>query len=309
MPPILCVVALFLFPGFVAKADPLSGDMVDDFLKELDDIEEVVNGNRIANRTTAVEMFQAAAASDKSAVDFYLKCVKMLRFDSRDAKFSEYRDWREKNEDRLKNDSYILALRLQLQYLVLTLRVAEGVDREAIIPELEQFVTNIVANVEQLEGAGWQTLREPVNRTAFAEAFELNQSLEVSEWHYSPGEFAKVYEQTIFPFIRNQAPAELPATWDRRIQLETKLLELTQPDNELALEKFSEERLPRLRWEQAEDVFVHTSESGGATAMMQLLRQHSDHPDATKWLKSARELINLAKSGSSRITTTSDSEE
>ena len=126
MPPILCVVALFLFPGFVVKADPLSGDMVDDFLKELDDIGEVVNGNRIANRTTAVEMFQAAAASDKSAVEFYLKCVKMLRFDSRDAKFSEYRDWREKNEDRLKNDSYILALRLQLQYLVLTLRVAEG---------------------------------------------------------------------------------------------------------------------------------------------------------------------------------------
>lgn len=284
---------VFLFPvssGVVAE-DPLTSDQLATLLKELESIEAVVEGKRISNRTSAVEMFREAAASDKAALEFHLKCVKMLRFDSRDAKFTEYRDWREKNEDKLKEKSNLLAMRLQLQYLVLTLRVAEGVDRASIVPELEAFVTNIVAHMEDLEGQGMQTLREPVNRTVFSEAYELNQSLKVDKWSYSPGDYASVYEKTIFPYYRAEKPGELAAVWDRRIGLENQVVEFINEDDPGAMKKHAEERLPRLRWLKAADVFANASQKAGALAMIEILRSDPDHPDATKWLESLQGML------------------
>lgn len=278
------------------RAEPLSQETRMQILGELDSIEEVVTGKRISSRKSAVEMFQSASASDKAAYEFYLQCVKVLRFDKKGASFNEYREWREKNEDDLKDGSKLLAMRLQLQYLVLTLRAAEGVDRRSLVPELETFVANIVTHYEDLEGAGWRTMREPVNRTVFAEAYDLNQSLEVSDWHYAPGDFAAVYQRTIFPYLRAENPQELIAAWDRRIQLELKFIEASREEDEGALAEFQKDRLPRLHWEKATDVFQSVSQSEGANAMLRILRSHSDHPDATKWLKKARGLFGSGES-------------
>ncbi len=284
----------FVFTVPQSLAEPLTQEQLDAFLEELKAIGEVVEGKRVSTRTSAVEAFREASTSDKAALEFYLKCVKMLRFDSRDAKYTEYRDWRDRNEDKMEEESNLLAMRLQLQYLVMTLRVAEGVDREAIIPELETFITNIVANVEDLEGRGMQTLREEVNRTVFAEAYELNQSLQVENWNYAPGNYAACYEETIFPYFRSEAPEGLADAWDRRIGLEKQYVGITKEDDEVALEKFVSERLPRLYWQKASDLFQSVSQQQGILAMMQILRTHSDHPDATKWLKDLQGLLTAA---------------
>lgn len=288
---LLGLVSVFPLSPKVAADDSLTSEQLATLLKELESIQAVVEGKRLSNRTSAVEMFREAASSDKAALEFYLDCVKMLRFDSRDAKFTEYRDWREKNEDKLKEKSNLLAMRLQLQYLVLTLRVAEGVDRASIVPELEAFVTNIITHMEDLEGRGMQTLREPVNRTVFSEAFELNQSLKVDNWSYSPGDYASVYEKTIFPYYRAEKPGELAAVWDRRIGLENRVVEFLNEDDAGAMKKHAEERLPRLQWQKAADVFANSSQKAGALAMIQILRSEPDHPDATKWLESLQGML------------------
>lgn len=291
-------VALFLAPvRGKAEADPLGEDVRQRILGELSTIEEVVTGKRVSTRKTAVAMFQNAAASDKATYEFFLECVKMLRFDEKGGSYSDFREWRERNEGSAKDESHLLAMRLQLQYLVLTLRAAEGVDRASIVPELEEFVGRIVANAELLEGAGWKTLREPVNRTVFAEAYELNQSLQMEQWHYAPGDYAGVYEQTVLPYFRAENPAELPAAWDRRIQLESQLVELAAEEDESAIETFRDERLPRLHWQKGVDLFQHVSQQQGATALLQILRTNADHPDATKWIGEVKGLLGGGEEG------------
>ncbi len=295
--PSLPVVAAALALGALLPlnaAETLTAEQLQKILAELKSIEEVVEGKRLSTRSSAVEMFRSAASSDKAALEFYLKCVKELRFDRHGARFSEFRDWRDKNENRLKDPATLAAMRLQLQYLVLTLRAAEGVEREILVPELEKFVASIVANYENLEGGGLRTLREAVNRTVFAEAYELNQSLQVKNWSYQPGNTASVYENSVFPYFRAEAPAGLSPAWDRRIALEKRITELTREEDTVALEKFEDERLPRLYWAKAADVFQNASQQQGAIAMIQLLRTHADHPDATKWLENLRGLLSAA---------------
>ena len=290
----LLTAAICLVTQPIATADPLTSEQLAKILEELKSIEEVVEGKRHSVRSSAYEKFRTAAASEKSAYDFYLECVKILRFDARDARFSEFRDWRDKNEEKLKDKSNVAALRLQLQYLVMTLRAAEAKeeDWETIVPEVEKFVGGIVSNIETFEGPGMRTLREPVTRTVFAEVYELNQSLQgLSNWSFTPADIGSVYRNTVFPYVRENNPEMLSAAWDRRIGLEKRLTEITQEDNPIALEKFEEERLPRLLWEKAEDIYKNTSEQQGALAMIKLLQTHSDHPSISGWLNSFRNLL------------------
>lgn len=285
--------SLIVLSGINGKvcAEPLSGEQKENLLSQLKEIEAVVDGKRVNLRSSAVQTFLAASRSDEAVYEFYLSCHKKLRFDARDARFTEFRDWRDKNENRIKTKSNLIAMRLQLQYLVLTLRIAEGVERESIIPELEAFVANTVSHVEDLGNDGMRTLRSSIKGTIFAQAYDLDQSLDVENWNYSPGEFFKCYDETVLPFFRTSQPEELSNAWDRRINLEKQLTELTRSDNPIAMEAFSTERLPRLYWAKAKDIFLSASQQYGGAAMLNIIRTYTDHPDTSNWIDELRSLL------------------
>ncbi|MDF1740968.1 MAG: hypothetical protein P1U86_17530 [Verrucomicrobiales bacterium] len=291
----LTFTCLFVFTGGLmtapARSEPLSGGEVESILKELTTIEEVLKGDRVSIRTSAVRAFEAAAASDKAVYEFYLQCHKTLKFDAKDASFTDFRAWREKNEERIKDKSNLAALRLQLQYLVLTLKAAEGVKREVLIPELEGFVANIVAHSEELEDSGMKTLRESVKTSIFAEAYKLDKSLEVQDWSFEPGRFGNVYESTIFPFLREEQPGNLGAAWDRRIELEKRYVLITEEENQFELDKFQTERLPELHWQKAKDLFSSYSPKQGAQSMLAILKGNPGHTSLKKWVEEFRTLL------------------
>ena len=66
----------FVFPAVVfgmtlaesVFGDPLTGEEIEVLLKELDTIQGVLDGNRVSLRTSAVQTFTAAAASDNANV-------------------------------------------------------------------------------------------------------------------------------------------------------------------------------------------------------------------------------------------------
>lgn len=271
-------------------AAPLTSDQLAKLLKELDAVEAEVNGKRMAMRSSAVEAFRKAAASDKAAYEFYLACVKELRFDSREARASEFREWRDRNEDRLKDDTQTAVLRLQLQYLVLTLRKAEGVEMGTIVPELETFVAGIAANAESLAGS-MRDLRESVLRTPFAQVYELNKSLKLSDWSEAPGNFEEVYGATVLPYYRKYLPEKLGEAWDRRIDAQSRLVATLQAEDPVALETYQTEELPRLKWAKAKDIYEHVSQPHGSIAMLNLLKENPGHPNASKWLEEFKVLL------------------
>lgn len=274
----------------VARAEELNPEQLAKILSELKTIEEQVTSKRLKTRTSAVEAFRTASASDKAALEFYLACIKEINFDRKEARASEFRDWKDQNEVRLKAPSTLTAMRLQLQYLVLTLRCAEGVKLETLVPELESYINNIANNYQTL-GDGAKTLKQSVAQTIFAQAYELDQSLRMEDWSYTPGNIETVYQKTLFPFYRKEHPEMLMTVWDRRIAQETSIFQAEHAGDAPALAKFQSDRLPRLQWQRASDVFQSASQPQGALAMLQLLKAHPDHPDATDWVKGMRDLL------------------
>jgi len=234
---------LLAVSGPSATAEPLTPEQIENIEHELSRLEEVLEEQRLSSRSSALSAFQKASSSEKAAYEFYVNCVKKLEFDRKDARFSEFRKWRDRNEDRLRKDGNLAALRLQLKYLVLTLRAAEQVPLEILIPELERFVGNIVANTELLE-EGMKLLRQPVHKTPFAELYELDQTLNMDDWCFQPGDFIAVYTKSILPYYRRMEPEGLPAAWERRIQLETDYVETVRAENPVALERYRTETLP-----------------------------------------------------------------
>ena len=146
-----------------------------------------------------------------------------------------------------------------------------------------------------------RTIREPVTNTIFAQAYDLDKSLTMENWSYSPGNYSEVYEQTVFPFFRATATQELAAAWDRRIALESGLFSRTYDGNAEALEKFQKERLPALLWQKSMDVYNFVSQKQGAAALIQIVRANPEHPEIRNWVGSFTELL--------KNTTTSSSEE
>ena len=290
--------AIWLITGLAIPtvADSLTGDERGSILLELNEIQDVLDGEQLSLRTSAAQTFQAASASNDAAYEFYLKCHKILNFDPKGASYTEFRNWRDRQEDRVKTESNLSAMRVQLQYLVLSMKAAESADFDTIIPELEQFIANVVTNSESLN---MRTMQEPVTNTIFAQAYNLDKSLTMENWSYSPGNYSKVYEQTIFPFFRATATQGLAAAWDRRIALESGLFSRTHEGNVEALEKFQKERLPALHWQKSMDLYNSVSQKQGAAALIQLVRANPEHPEIRNWVGSFAELLkNTTKSAS-----------
>ena len=274
-----------------ASADPLSRPEINGILQELTNIEDVLSGKRVSLRTNAVQAFEAASSSEKAAYEFYVQCHKVLNFDAKDASFSDFRAWRERDEKRTKTKENIAAMRLQLQYLVLTMKAAEGVKKEFIIPELESFVANIVNHTEDLGSNGMRTLNKSVKTTIFAEAYKLNKSLEIENWCFEPGSLGGVYEKSVFPYMRSEARDNLGAAWDRRIQLEKRTILITRKDNEYELNKFETEKLPQLHWQKANDIYLNFSQKQGSQSMLALIKSNPNHTSLKSWVEGFRELL------------------
>lgn len=319
----LAVVALAIFgsvsSGSLLFGQALTPDQIEKILQELKQISTQVDGNRLTSRTSAVAAFQKAVTSDKATLELYMACYKEVRFDRQDARSSDFRGWKERNEDLGRDPGSMAALRLQLQYLILTLRAAENIPLKTLVPELEAFAANVVANAELLRGSGsapassssrnqsrgqghggnggggggggggktedgWKRLRESVTNTVFAEAYGLDKTLKVANWSLTPGNIVSIYEKTVFPYYQHADVAQLAAAWDRRIKLEADLMGATLADNPTGLEVFKNEGLPELQFAKARDVFKYASQQQGALAILNLLKACSSHPKASDWV-------------------------
>ena len=282
----------------VLHSEVLSPDQIAKIIAELDRVEGIVTGKRLEGRRSAVDSFRRAAASEKDAYEFYLACAKQIEFDQQGKSSTEFRDWKERQEANLKRPSRMAVMRLQLQYLVLTLRVAEGEPPLKVLPEVETFLASIVSNVENLEGDLGTLQKENVLNTPFAKAYELDQSIKMENWAYLAGHIGQVYEKFVLPTLRESHPELVAAAWDRRIHLETQLIKVTKKEDAVALEKFGNENLPRLQWRRAEDIFKVGQQQEASLAMLKLLSDHSEHPDASDWIDGFRKLLAPPEPGS-----------
>lgn len=298
-------------------------------LKELEKAEALIGQGRGGVFSIALTKFREGMASESAAVALYLDCYKLENFDRKDLKQTDFMDWRDRNEDRMKEDEFRKALMLQLEYLVLTIQgqdIKEVKKMGPIVASLQTFVAKAVAAVQESTkhtasgaveakdnnskgppggrrggpagggggggpgGALGNMLRQPVTATEFAKAYVLEDYLTRKDWEYRPLDVDGIYANIILPYYLQERPTEVAAQWDARINADMALRKAVMSDTEFNI--YYKEQGPRRYWTKNSYLVANGINAVNSLAdMLKIIQANPNHPDAADWLKEFRELV------------------
>lgn len=306
------ITALLLAPLIAVssvQAESLSAADREELLERLEKLRENADSKVSERFRLAITAYRSAAGSNTAALDFYVDCIEKVNFKDQRRKNSDFRDWKRREAEKLSAPGLRLALRLQLSWLILTLRAAsEKIDRESLLPEVVQIMDAIVRDADKLKDHQ-QTLNQPVSSSVFARAYDLG-NIEVDNWPLAPGELGKIYDEILLPPLRNpRSIAALRSAWIMRIQQEMALQEArTSGDNggskkigtvaalrSPAYELFLAEVVPELQWQMELDLFKNGDEQAAALRMLGHVEKHINHKSARKWTGEFSQLLTPVK--------------
>lgn len=300
-------------------------------LKQLEQIESQIGQGRTSILSAALTKFRAAMGSANDALGLYLDCIKLEDFERKDLKQTDFMDWRDKNEARLKDEDFTTGLLLQLEYLVMTIQaqdVSEISKMGPMVTALQAFIAKEIAAIQNTtkhtasgaveakdngkgggggrQGGGRQggggggpggqlasMLRQSVKNTEFSKAYLLEDHLTRRDWQYAPLDVGGIYSSIIFPYYLSEKPTELAAQWDARINADMAIHKAMRSETEFAI--YFKEENPRLQW--AKNNFLVTNNVNAVNALADLLkviRDNPSHPDAASWLGDFRQLVKSA---------------
>lgn len=299
---ILKITLVFAILPMLAQAEELSDADREALIKRIAEIEEQSESQMNQKYRAAMSAFNAAMASENSAMEFYLKCEELLNFEQKQKKFSEFRDWKKKNDEKFAETAFRKALQLQLQWLTLTLKAsAEDADREKLSLEVATYLDKMMAQADSLEPYQ-SVLNQSVTSTVFAQAYNIS-GIEIENWALSPGQIPAIYDKIILPPLRRIDRIELlKAAWQKRMSQEGELAEKWSNEKASgglnarspAYEKFITESLPDLRWNAEVDFFKAGDQRGAASRMLKHIEANISHKSATQWVEQFGKLIQVS---------------
>ena len=86
----------------------------------IEELHQKLHGSSATNNSRAVSTLQTILKSPKATSQYYMACIKELQFDAVGKRESEWREWRERNEDRVKSTEHVAALQYQAKFLRLS---------------------------------------------------------------------------------------------------------------------------------------------------------------------------------------------
>jgi len=307
-----------------AEAPKLTAEQTASIMKQLDALDSVIGKNRgdILGGALA-RCTKALAGGEAGVLALYLECYKLEHFDRVNLKVTDYQDWAKRNMDRHKDPEFLVALRLQLEYLALSIQAQDAKEKDmpALVASLQAYIPKVVAAIQgatkhtvagavkdNTKGSGnknprgqnfdsdnfQQMLRQSVKNSEFAKAFLLGDFLRSEDWTYDPFDLKGIYEQVILPYYVEKRPADLPAQWDNRIKSELAIKAAVMSESEYSL--YYKERYPGMLWRKAEYLVQHNVNTILAMAdMLRLIRENPTNAEAGDWAKRLRELVNSAQ--------------
>ena len=259
-------------------------------LKRLDKLLDTALESKFGRYTAAMTAFQAAAETPAKSYDFYLDCYKLVNFDRKDKKASEFRDWKAARVKELRSIEHSTMLQFQLRYLIMTIRAAHMEDRNEIIPQLNSYITAAVGKADSM-GKYARELRGSVTSSIFAQAYEIDKTLGKDErWETAPLNIAGHYQKLIFPLLREEGNTKgLEQAWDRLINLEVALMEPVE--DEVRKQAFVEKKLPELRWAKWSDIANNGERARGANEMLKIIESNMGHDSVEGWIKQLADIV------------------
>ncbi|HUF62404.1 MAG TPA: hypothetical protein VMN36_10050 [Verrucomicrobiales bacterium] len=281
-----------------------------ELLEELGKFRKSLNARYEAQHNIALKAYQAAAASDVKAYDFFLECTKEMRFKREDKREEAWRTWREQNLEWLRSQEHMKARRLQLQYLILTIKAAQADDIQPLVTPVLQLLKEMAT----IDAQGHRYLRESVSECVFAETYELSNTLDSSAWEMTPLNIDGVFEKTVLPLYRNPGDVNLIRAWEQRIDLQVQIHEQRKKAQERAEREqaregtdprrrpearqerydylaFDEDILPELKWSMASELIDYAFLKLGVEGMITVLKTYPGHKNARDWLVEVTKIV------------------
>ncbi|MEK7949098.1 hypothetical protein [Luteolibacter soli] len=308
----------------LAHADPLSQADREALIEKLENLRENAKEKAMGRIGTAMSAYKAAMGSDEAAVEFYLKCVEKVEFEDQKKSAQDFREWKRRQEDQLKQDGLGRCLRHQLRWLVLTLEAAEAQGNlKDLAPKASAALDDIFNSPDQF-GGNVGPLREPVTNTVFARAYNIGGA-KVENWPLSPLEIPAIFNQVLFPPLRATGKLDaLREQWQRRIRYEGVMHKEWggggrggenrgggrpgegrggenrgggghAEDHSAEYEKFVNETLPDLKWQMEEDMYKSGDQQRAAVNMLAHIENNLTHPKARDWAERFKTLIEPPK--------------
>lgn len=255
-------------------------------------------------QATAYKAYKKGLSSSSAAFDLYLNCVEKVNFTDQGKKNSKFRDWKRKNKEKHSESGFRLALRHQLNWLVLTIDASrnDSDDYSNLSPKALAAIDSIFDDGKALKDHN-HILKQSVLSSMFARAYGFG-NYKVENWSQQPLNITTVFEKVILPSLReDKKSSQIRSAWLKSISYQEKMIELWSPKPEgksvgmkkaiaaPELMKFTTTQRPKLIWSMELDVFKSGDESGAAARMLNHISKNYTHNDATKWAEELGALI------------------
>lgn len=272
-------------------------------LKELDKLEQSHQEKVQTEMKSVGDNLVKSLTSKKNLLSLYEDAIFATRFEGAKKDNSEFKKWKNTQDDVLKSEEFVTALELHANYLLLTYLRANG-EKEAKLNEaLLQHVFKVWAydiKHDTRQKMSAELLDRPINQGLLAKYFHLGPKLggpqegekpkdQDKTWEWNPANTDGMLDRTLLPSLRRNKSPNLIVLWDKRIAnvtARTKRVTLSTSANQI-----TQQILPRLNWQRAADLVLLGREAEGYTTMIGILRQNTTHPDFAKFIQELRDLL------------------
>jgi len=261
----------------------------DALLKELQSIKNQQQNTIKVQREKIIQLFQSAASSPGSALDLYMQAVEATRFDGQNHEITQFREWRKKQADKLKDKGFQEALRLHLVYLVLTLENAGGLKPKDLLPSLVSYTSELL--VAKSYVGNQELLDKDLNESIFVKWYGISGMLAggTEGWVMAPGSFDEIYQKTILPILREKKDPAAVEYWNEKMQREYS--SSVNSGRTFDAERYSNITKPGLLWSRAMEYCLIGQKSQGFTEMLAIIKSYPTHPSASQWISQFEGLL------------------
>ncbi len=311
---------LLLATPHSAFAQELTPEQLEQIRVQLNTLDTSLQEISFQKNSNLTDIYLQAAASPKSALNFYLDCLQEVNFERLGKRETEFREWKDEFESYLESDELAGLLQIQLRYLAITTEAARAETLADVFPLLTQYVDGLTSMSEipnpgrprrefrsnrdrdrdrdrgreqPSEENGMATL-EPartVDATVFALRYDLAEELQkkATDWELDFLNVGGIYEKTILPYLRSEKPDQVLIAWQKRMDQEARLAMVY---GDAAEEVFRRLTLPELQWGVLRDEYDLGAKAQAVAKMLAHIDAHkSSHPKAADWLAQARDII------------------
>lgn len=298
------VLTVFLAGAALAQK-PAQPAVVDKaaLLKELDKLEQSHQEKAVTEMKSFGDSLVKALTNKKNLLSLYEDAVFTTRFEGAKKDNTEFKKWKNNQDDVLKSEEFLTALDLHANYLHLTYLRSNG-EKEAKLNEaLLQHVLKVWAydmKHDTRQKLSSELLDRPINQGLLAKYFHLGTKIggpqegekpkdQDKTWEWNPANTDGMLDKTLLPCLRRSKSPNLIVLWDKRIANVTaraKRVTLSTSANQI-----TQQILPRLNWQRAADLVLLGREAEGFTIMIGILRQNTTHPDFAKFIQELRNLL------------------